>query len=173
VAQPLAQIAASVPATALFPVVLLGLVRLGGGLGVGSIILMLLGTQWYILFNVIAGAMAIPTELREAASVFRFTRGQRWRTLILPGIFPYLVTGLVTASGGAWNASIVAEYFHFQGKTMSTLGLGAQISAATDSGNGQLLLVSTIVMAMLVVCVNRLVWRPLYHLAGSRYRLDS
>ena len=173
VAQPLAQIAASVPATALFPVVLLGLVRLGGGLGVGSIILMLLGTQWYILFNVIAGAMAIPTELREAASVFRFTRWQRWRTLILPGIFPYLVTGLVTASGGAWNASIVAEYFHFQGKTMSTLGLGAQISAATDSGNGQLLLVSTIVMAMLVVCVNRLVWRPLYRLAGSRYRLDS
>ncbi|HEY1185532.1 MAG TPA: ABC transporter permease subunit, partial [Bryobacteraceae bacterium] len=172
VAQPLAQIAASVPATALFPVVLLGLVRLGGGLGVGSIILMLLGTQWYILFNVIAGAMAIPTELREAASVFRFTRWQRWRTLILPGIFPYLVTGLVTASGGAWNASIVAEYFHFQGKTMSTLGLGAQISAATDSGNSQLLLVSTIVMAMLVVCVNRLVWRPLYRLAGSRYRLD-
>jgi NitT/TauT family transport system permease protein len=173
VAQPLAQIAASVPATALFPVVLLGLVRLGGGLGVGSIVLMLLGTQWYILFNVIAGAMAIPTELREAASVFRFTRWQRWRTLILPGIFPYLITGLVTASGGAWNASIVAEYFHFQGKTMTTLGLGAQISAATDSGNSQLLLVSTMVMAMLVVCVNRLVWRPLYHLAESRYRLDS
>jgi NitT/TauT family transport system permease protein len=173
VAQPLAQIAASVPATALFPVVLLGLVRLGGGLGVGSIVLMLLGTQWYILFNVIAGAMAIPTELREAAAVFRFTRWQRWRTLILPGIFPYLVTGLVTASGGAWNASIVAEYFHFQGKIMTTLGLGAQISSATDSGNSQLLLISTIVMAMLVVCVNRLVWRPLYHLAESRYRLDS
>jgi len=173
VAQPLAQIAASVPATALFPVVLLGLVRLGGGLGVGSIILMLLGTQWYILFNVIAGAMAIPTELREAASVFRFTNWQRWRTLILPGIFPYLVTGLVTASGGAWNASIVAEYFHFQGKTMSTLGLGAQISAATDSGNSNLLLLSTVVMATLVVCVNRLVWRPLYRLAESRYRLES
>ncbi|MGO9228342.1 MAG: ABC transporter permease [Bryobacteraceae bacterium] len=173
VAQPLAQIAASVPATALFPVVLLGLVRLGGGLGVGSIILMLLGTQWYILFNVIAGAMAIPTELREAAAVFRFTRWQRWRTLILPGIFPYLVTGLVTASGGAWNASIVAEYFHFQGKIMTTLGLGAQISSATDSGNSQLLLISTMVMAMLVVCVNRLVWRPLYRLAESRYRLDS
>jgi NitT/TauT family transport system permease protein len=173
VAQPLAQIAASVPATALFPVVLLGLVQLGGGLGVGSIILMLLGTQWYILFNVIAGAMAVPTELREAAAVFRFTRWQRWRTLILPGIFPYLVTGLVTASGGAWNASIVAEYFHFQGKTMTTLGLGEQISAANDSGNSQLLLISTVVMAMLVVCVNRLVWRPLYRLAGSRFRLDG
>jgi NitT/TauT family transport system permease protein len=173
VAQPLAQIAASVPATALFPVVLLALVQLGGGLGVGSIVLMLLGTQWYILFNVIAGAMAIPTELREAASVFRFTRWQRWRTLILPGIFPYLVTGLVTASGGAWNASIVAEYFHFQGRIMTTLGLGAQISSATDSGNGQLLLLSTVVMATLVVCVNRAVWRPLYRLAGTRYRLDG
>ena len=168
-AQPIAQIAASVPATALFPVVLLGLVRLGGGLGVGSIILMLLGTQWYILFNVIAGAMAIPSELREAADVFRFTRLQRWQTVILPGIFPYLVTGL----GGAWNASIVAEYFHFQGKIMTTLGLGAQISSATDSGNTLLLLLSTVVMAMLVVTVNRLVWKPLYRLAETRYRLEG
>ena len=173
VAQPLAQIAASVPATALFPVVLLALVHLGGGLGVGSIILMLLGTQWYILFNVIAGAMAIPSELREAADVFRFTRLQRWQTVILPGIFPYLVTGLVTASGGAWNASIVAEYFHFRGKIMTTVGLGAQISSATDSGNTLLLLLSTIVMALLVVCVNRLVWKPLYRLAETRYRLEG
>jgi NitT/TauT family transport system permease protein len=173
VAQPLAQIAASVPATALFPVVLLGLVHLGGGLGVGSIVLMLLGTQWYILFNVIAGAMAIPSELREAADVFHFTRLQRWQTVILPGIFPYLVTGLVTASGGAWNASIVAEYFHFQGKIMTTTGLGAQISSATDSGNTLLLLLSTIVMAMLVVTVNRLVWKPLYRLAETRYSLEG
>ena len=173
VAQPLAQIAASVPATALFPVVLLALVHLGGGLGIGSIILMLLGTQWYILFNVIAGAMAIPSELREVADVFRFTRTQRWKTVILPGIFPYLVTGLVTASGGAWNASIVAEYFHFRGKIMTTLGLGAEISSATDSGNTLLLLLSTIVMATLVVCVNRLVWKPLYRLAETRYRLEG
>jgi NitT/TauT family transport system permease protein len=172
IAQPLAQIAASVPATALFPVVLLALVSLGGGLGAGSIILMLLGTQWYILFNVIAGAMAIPTELRECASVFRFGRWQEWQTVILPGIFPYLVTGLVTASGGAWNASIVAEYFHFAGKTMMTTGLGAQISSATDSGNTALLLLSTVVMAALVVCVNRLVWRPMYRLAETRYRLE-
>src|SRR5208283_5836625 len=112
-------------------------------------ILLLLGTQWYILFNVIAGASAIPTDLREVCGVFHFSSWERWRKLFLPGIFPYLITGLVTASGGAWNASIVAEYFHFQGKTLSTLGLGAQISAATDSGNGQLLLVSTMVMAML------------------------
>jgi NitT/TauT family transport system permease protein len=173
IAQPFAQIAASVPATALFPVVLLGLVRMGGGLGIGSILLMLLGTQWYVLFNVIAGAMAIPSDLREVAAVFRFRDWERWRTVILPGIFPYLITGLVTASGGAWNASIVAEYFHFKGRTLSTLGLGAQISQATDSGNFDLLLLSTIVMAALVVCVNRTVWRPLYHLAETRFKLES
>ncbi len=140
IAQPLAQIAASVPATALFPVLLLGLISLGGGLNTGSILLMLLGTQWYILFNVIAGAIAIPSEFREVADIFRFSRLDRWRTVILPAIFPYLVTGLVTASGGAWNASIVAEYFHFKGQVLSTFGLGAQISSATDAGNFALLL---------------------------------
>jgi NitT/TauT family transport system permease protein len=172
-AQPLAQIAASVPATALFPVVLLILVRMGGGLGVASILLMLLGTQWYVLFNVIAGATAIPTELREASSVFRFGARQEWTTLILPGIFPYLITGLITASGGAWNASIVAEYFHFQGKTLTTTGLGAQISSASEAGRFDLLLLSTIVMAVLVVCINRLVWRRLYRLGETRFRLEA
>ena len=113
IAQPLVQIAASIPATALFPVLLLLLIRSGGGMGIAAMALMLLGTQWYILFNVIAGAMAIPTDLKEAAGVFRFKRWERWRRLILPAIFPYLVTGMLTASGGAWNASIVAEYFHF------------------------------------------------------------
>ena len=173
VAQPFAQIAASVPATALFPVLLLAIVRLGGGLGVGSIMLMLLGTQWYVLFNVIAGAMAIPTDLREVADVFRFPRWDRWRTVILPGIFPYLITGMVTASGGAWNASIVAEYFHFRGQTLQTFGLGAQISSASDAGNFHLLLLSTVVMAGLVVCVNRGVWRPLYRLAQTRFKLEA
>ncbi len=173
IAQPLAQIAASVPATALFPVLLLGIVSLGGGLNVGSILLMLLGTQWYILFNVIAGAIAIPSEFREVADIFRFSRIDRWRTVILPAIFPYLITGLVTASGGAWNASIVAEYFHFKGQVLSTFGLGAEISSATDSGNFALLLLSTIVMATLVVSVNRLLWRPLYRRAETRYRLEA
>jgi NitT/TauT family transport system permease protein len=173
IAQPLSQIAASVPATALFPVLLLALVSAGGGLGVGSILLMLLGTQWYILFNVIAGAIAIPSDLKEAAALFRFRSIDRWRTLILPGIFPYLVTGLVTASGGAWNASIVAEYFHFQDRILSTVGLGAQISAATDAGHFDSLLLATIVMAALVVSVNRLVWRPLYRLAETKYRLET
>ena len=172
IAQPLAQIAASVPATALFPIVLLLLIRIGGGLGLGSIVLLLLGTQWYILFNVIAGAMAIPTDLKEASAMFKFTRGMRWRKLILPGIFPYLVTGLVTASGGAWNASIVAEYFRLKEQTYTTVGLGATISRATDSGNFALLLGSTIVMALVVVTVNRLVWRRMYRLAANRYTLE-
>jgi ABC-type anion transport system duplicated permease subunit len=172
-AQPLAQIAASVPATALFPVLLIALIKLGGGMGVGSIALMLLGTQWYILFNVIAGAMAIPSDLREVATLFRFPQIQRWRTVILPGIFPFLITGLVTASGGAWNASIIAEYFRLNNRTMQTLGLGAQISAASDSGQFQILLLATILMATMVVTVNRLVWRPLYRLAETRYRLEG
>ncbi|HXZ31750.1 MAG TPA: ABC transporter permease subunit [Terriglobales bacterium] len=173
IAQPLAQIAASVPATALFPVVLLILIRLGGGLGIGSIVLLLLGTQWYILFNVIAGAMAIPTDLKEVCSVNRILGFERWRKLILPGIFPYLVTGLVTASGGAWNASIIAEYFHFKGQIFSTTGLGATISQASDSGNFDLLIASTIMMAATVVTVNRLLWRRLYYLAETRFRLET
>jgi NitT/TauT family transport system permease protein len=173
IAQPLAQIAASIPATALFPVVLLLLIKVGGGLGLGSIVLLLLGTQWYILFNVIAGAIAIPTDLKECCSVFRLEGIERWKKLILPGIFPYLVTGLVTASGGAWNASIVAEYFHFKGHTYTTVGLGATISQATDNGNYDLLLASTILMAATVVTINRLVWRRLYALAETRYRLET
>ena len=173
IAQPLAQIAASVPATALFPVILLALIQLGGGMGIGSISLMMLGTQWYILFNVIAGAMAIPSDLREVATLFRFTTVQRWKTVILPGIFPYLVTGLVTASGGAWNASIIAEYFRLKNQTYQTVGLGATISAATDGGHFQILLLATMVMALMVVTINRLVWRPLYRLAGTRYKLEG
>jgi NitT/TauT family transport system permease protein len=172
IAQPLAQIAASVPATALFPVVLLLLIRVGGGLGIGSIVLLLLGTQWYILFNVIAGAIAIPTDLKECCSVFRMKGIERWKKLILPGIFPYLVTGMVTASGGAWNASIVAEYFHFKGHIYTTVGLGATISQATDAGNFHLLLAATMMMAATVVTINRLVWRKLYALAETRYRLE-
>jgi len=173
IAQPLAQIAASVPATALFPVVLLLLIRVGGGLGLGSIVLLLLGTQWYILFNVIAGAIAIPTDLKECCATFGIFGWDRWKKLILPGIFPYLVTGMVTASGGAWNASIVAEYFHFKGVTYTTTGLGAIISKATDSGNFDELLAATILMAAGVVTVNRLLWRRMYHLAESRFRLET
>ncbi|MGA8025695.1 MAG: ABC transporter permease subunit [Bryobacteraceae bacterium] len=173
VAQPLAQIAASVPATALFPILLLLLIRVGGGLGIGSIALLLLGTQWYILFNVIAGASAIPTDLKEVSSVFHLGKIELWRKLLLPAIFPYLVTGLITASGGAWNASIVAEYFHFRGKTFSTVGLGAVISHATDTGNLRLLLGATVIMAAMVVTMNRLLWRRLYRVAATRFKLET
>ncbi|MGC2500373.1 MAG: ABC transporter permease subunit, partial [Acidobacteriaceae bacterium] len=172
VLQPIAQIAASFPATALFPLILVALERVGVGLGVGSVVLMLLAAQWYILFNVIAGAQAIPSELREVARLFHFSEVQRWTTVILPGIFPFLITGLVTASGGAWNASIVAEYFQLKGHTLATLGLGAQISAASDKGNYAVLLAATMIMALMVVTINRLVWRPLYRLAETKYRLD-
>jgi NitT/TauT family transport system permease protein len=171
--QPIAQIAASFPATTLFPVIILAVVQFGGGLSIASILLMLLGTQWYILFNVIAGAMAIPSEMKEVATLFHFTSWQRWQTVILPGIFPYLITGMVTASGGAWNASIFAEYFHFKGKILTTPGLGAQIAAATDEGQFSVLLAATILISLMVVTVNRLVWRPLYKLAETRFRLDA
>jgi NitT/TauT family transport system permease protein len=172
-AQPMAQVAASVPATAVFPIVLLALIRVGGGLGVGSIVLMLLGTQWYILFNVIAGASAIPTDLKEVCSIFHMSKFERWRRLLLPAIFPYLITGFVTASGGAWNASIVAEYSTIQHKTYSTIGLGAIISRATASNNVAMLLGATVVMAALVVTVNRLFWRRMYGLASTRYKLET
>jgi NitT/TauT family transport system permease protein len=173
IAQPIAQIAASVPATALFPIILLMLIRAGGGLGIGSIVLLLLGTQWYLLFNVIAGAMAIPADLKEVCNAYSLSMAERWRKLFLPAIFPYLITGFVTASGGAWNASIVAEYFHFRGQTISTTGLGAIISHATDSGNYHLLLAATVVMALMVVTINRLVWRRLYALASTRFKLEG
>jgi NitT/TauT family transport system permease protein len=173
IAQPLAQLAASIPATALFPVILLFLIRLRGGLEIAAMTLMLLGTQWYILFNVIAGAMALPTDLKEAARIFRFGRWDRWRYLILPGIFPYLITGMVTASGGAWNASIIAEYFHFQGKILSAPGLGSTISRASDAGRFDVLLAATLIMATVVVLINRLVWRRLYRLASSRFKLEA
>jgi len=173
IAQPLAQMAASIPATALFPIILLFLLRLRGGLEIAAMLLMLLGTQWYILFNVIAGAMAIPTDLKEAAKIFHFSSWDRWRHLILPGIFPYLVTGMVTASGGAWNASIVAEYFHFQGRIVSTAGLGSTISSASDAGRFDVLLASTLIMATVVVLINRLLWRRLYRLASSRFKLET
>ncbi len=173
IVQPTAQVLASIPATAFFPIILIGLVKIGGGLGIGSIALMLLGTQWYILFNVIAGAMSIPSDLREVTSLYHFTRWQRWTKLILPGIFPYLITGMVTASGGAWNASVYAEYSHLKDSTLQTIGLGAEISSATDSGRFPIILLATIMISLMVVTMNRLVWRRLYRLAETRYKLEG
>jgi NitT/TauT family transport system permease protein len=173
VVQPLAQVLASVPASAFYPVLLIGLLKIGGGLGIGSIALMLLGTQWYILFNVIAGAMSIPSDLREVSTLYRFTRWQRWTRLILPGIFPYLITGMVTASGGAWNASVMAEYAKIKDQTLLTIGLGAEISSATENGRFPIILLATILISLMVVTMNRLVWRRFYRLAETKYKLEG
>jgi NitT/TauT family transport system permease protein len=171
-AQPLVQIAASIPATAIFPLVLLLLLPVRGGIEIAAVALMLLGTQWYVLFNVIAGAMAIPSDLREAATTYRLTGWRRWKILILPAIFPYLVTGMITATGGAWNASIVSEYVTFAGHKVSTTGLGALIARAADQSDFPLLLAGTLVMAAVVIAINRLGWRRLYRQAESRFRLE-
>ncbi|HLY24989.1 MAG TPA: ABC transporter permease subunit [Aggregatilineales bacterium] len=170
--QPVVQIVASIPATALFPVILLALVTLPGGLNVAAILLMLLGTQWYILFNVIAGTTAIPQDLRYTTDLLRFSKVNRWRKLILPALFPYLVTGLITAGGGAWNASIVAEYTTFNAKTYNVTGLGSLISEATAKGDYALLAASTLTMITIVICLNRFFWRRLYRLAEEKYRME-
>jgi NitT/TauT family transport system permease protein len=172
VAQPIVQVAASVPATALFPVLLLLLVRRGGGgLGVASMLLMLLGTQWYVLFNVIAGASALPRDLHEAVQLLRVRGLQKWRSYLIPAIFPFLVTGGLTAQGGAFNASVVSEYVTFAGRTIQTTGLGALIATAAAGSDYSLLAASTLTMAVLVVIVNRALWRPMARLAHERYHL--
>ncbi len=171
--QPLVQIAASIPATALFPVLLLGLLSIPAGANIAAVLLMLLGTQWYLLFNVIAGASSIPQDLQYTSDLMRLKGWKRWRTLILPALFPYIITGLITASGGAWNASIVAEFTTFGGKVSRVTGLGAEITTATASGNYALLLAATLTMIVLVVTINRLVWRRLYRVAEVRFRMDQ
>jgi NitT/TauT family transport system permease protein len=170
--QPIVQIAASVPATALFPVLLLAVLRFAGGMNLAAIVLMLTGTQWYLLFNVIAGATAIPQDLKYTTALLDMSRLDRWRTLILPSLFPYLITGAITSTGGAWNASIVAEYSTFGGRTVQTTGLGALISHATAEGAYPLLLAATLTMILIVTLFNRFVWRRLYQLAEERYRME-
>ncbi|NMB53234.1 MAG: ABC transporter permease subunit [Leptolinea sp.] len=170
--QPIVQVTASIPATALFPVLLLFILNLKNGLDIAAVLLMLMGTQWYLLFNIIAGASAIPQDLIYTSKLMGLSGWQRWRTLILPAIFPYLVTGAITASGGAWNASIVAEYQKFGGQTLTTTGIGSLIAQATASGDYPLLLASTLSMIITVVLVNRLFWRRLYRLAEEKYRME-
>ncbi len=172
VLQPVVQVVASFPAPMLFPAAIVVMRALGMPLGIGSIVLMLLGTQWYILFNVVAGATAIPADLREAAIAFRMSRRERFLRLYLPAVFPYLVTGWVTAAGGAWNASIVAEHVTFRGETLSTLGLGATVTAAASAAQFPVLAASLVVMSGMVVTFNRLVWRRVHELAERRYSLS-
>jgi NitT/TauT family transport system permease protein len=172
VLQPVVQVVASFPAPMLFPAVIVALRAAGVSLGFGSVVLMLLGTQWYILFNVVAGATSIPADLREAARLFGFGSWQRFRTLYVPAVFPYLVTGWVTAAGGAWNASIVAEYVSASGEVLTTRGLGATISDAAGRGRFAVLAAAVTVMAFVVVAFNRLVWRRLHAFGDARFSLS-
>jgi NitT/TauT family transport system permease protein len=172
VAQPLAQIGASFPVNMTFPIVVGFFVASHVTLNWGSILLIAMGTQWYILFNVIAGAMTIPNDLKEAARVYGLRRWSLWRTLFLPAIFPFWVTGACTAAGGAWNASIVAELATWGGTTLTADGLGAYIAAVTKSGDTPLIITSIAVMSIFVVSMNKLIWRRLYAFAERRFRLD-
>jgi NitT/TauT family transport system permease protein len=171
--QPVIQVVASFPAPMLFFVVILAMKHTGITLAWSSIFLMILGTQWYILFNVVAGAMAIPSDLREAAELYRIRGWQRFWKVYLPGVFPYLVTGMVTATGNAWNTTIVAEYYTDKNGTLTTWGLGSQITDAAAREDFPMLAASVVVMSLVVVIFNRLVWKRLYRLAEEKYSLSK
>lgn len=174
VAEPVVQILASFPSNLLFPFLVIVFIATGLPLGIGSIVLMALGAQWYILFNAIAGGIGIPNDLREMSASFALPRRQRWRRLILPAIFPAYVTGAITAAGGAWNASIVAEVVVWGSHHLSAQGLGAYITHASGSAapdHFANVLTGVIVMSLFVVFVNRLFWRRLYRLAESHFTL--
>jgi NitT/TauT family transport system permease protein len=169
--QPLAQFLAAFPANLAFPVFVVIIVRYGLNANIWLSPLMILGTQWYILFNVIAGASAFPTDLREAASSFHLKGWRWWVKVVLPGIFPYYVTGAITASGGSWNASIVAEVASWGDTHLSSAGLGAYIAKATEAGDFPRVVLGIAVMCILVTLVNRLLWRRLYAFGERRLRL--
>jgi NitT/TauT family transport system permease protein len=170
--QPVAQFLAAFPANLLFPLAVYLIVRFQLSPVIWLSPLMILGTQWYILFNVIAGASVFPTDLREAATTFRIRGWRWWRDVMLPGIFPYFVTGAITASGGAWNASIVSEAVSWGPTKLNGLGLGAYIARMTEAGDYPRIALGIAVMSVLVVGMNRLLWRPLYAYAERRTRLD-
>ncbi len=170
--QPIAQFLAAFPANLLFPVAVFLIVKYTLDPRIWLSPLMILGTQWYILFNVIAGASAFPTDLREAASSFRIRGWRWWRQVMLPGIFPYYVTGAITASGGAWNASIVSEAVSWGPTRLSGSGLGAYIAQMTEAGDYPRIALGVAVMSVFVITMNRLLWRPLYAFAQRRTRLD-
>jgi len=171
VAQPIVQVLASFPANFLFPFVTIVFLRYHVSLEWGGALLMALGAQWYVLFNTIAGASAIPNDLREMTQDLRLRGPLRWQTLILPGIFPAWVTGALTAAGGAWNASIVAEVVSWGDARLTATGLGAYITEATAKGDWPRIVLGVTVMSVYVMTVNRLVWRPLERLAENRYKL--
>ncbi|HEX7749724.1 MAG TPA: ABC transporter permease subunit [Bordetella sp.] len=170
--QPLAQFLAAFPANLMFPVFVIVIVRFHLNPDIWLSPLIVLGTQWYILFNVIAGATAYPNDYREVAANFRIRGWQWWRNAMLPGIFPYYITGAITASGGAWNASIVSEYVQWGDTRLAAHGLGAYIAQTTAAGDFPKIILGIAAMSLFVTLFNRLLWRPLYAYAESRLRLD-
>jgi NitT/TauT family transport system permease protein len=173
VLSPIAEIVGSMPATALFPIIVIFVIEVTGGMNLASILLILTGMQWYLLFNLLAGINQVPEDLKEAARAFGLSRVARWRKLILPAVAPSLITGSITAWGGGWNALILSEYFVYKNQTYQVLGIGSLLDAATyKSGNGVMILLSLLSMIAVVLLLNRLMWRPLYNLATERYRLD-
>ena len=170
-AQPIAQFLAAFPANLLFPPFVLFIVFFRLNPDIWLTPLMVLGTQWYILFNVVAGAAAFPGDLREAAANFRIGGFLWWRKVIIPGIFPYYVTGAITASGGSWNAAIVAEVASWGDTKLQAHGLGAYIADATDKGDMARVILGVVVMSTFVVLFNRLLWRPMYAFAQRRLTL--
>ena len=170
-AQPVAQFLAAIPANLFFPLFVIGIVRFHADPNWWLSPLIILGTQWYILFNVIAGAAAFPSDLREASANFRVGGLMWWRRVIIPGIFPYLVTGLITASGGSWNAAIVAEVVSWKDTKLTADGLGAYIAEATTAGDMARVVLGVFVMVLFVLSLNRLVWRPLYAYSARRFNL--
>jgi NitT/TauT family transport system permease protein len=170
--QPAAQFLAAFPANVLFPFFVVGIAAWHLDPNIWLSPLMVLGTQWYILFNVIAGASAFPTDLREAATLYRLGSWQWWRQVILPGILPYYVTGALTASGGSWNASIVAEVASWGDTKLEATGLGAYIANATEAGDYHRVVLGIAVMSCFVLLLNRVLWRRLYAYAGRKFRLD-
>lgn len=169
--QPIAQFLAAFPANLLFPAVVVAIIRFHLNVEIWTTPLMILGTQWYILFNVIAGASTLPKELYQVTQNFGITGWLWWRKFILPGIFPFYVTGAITAAGGAWNASIVAEVVSWGTHTLKATGLGAYISEVTTTGNFPKIALGIGIMCVYVLLFNRLLWQPLYNLAEKRYRL--
>jgi len=172
IAQPIVQIAASFPVNLTFPFVVGFFVFAHIPMNIGSVFLIAMGTQWYILFNVIAGAMAIPSDLKDTARLYGLARWKLWKTLIIPGIFPFWVTGAVTATGGAWNASVVAEIATWGQDKLVADGLGAYIAQVTENGDQPAIYFSIAVMAIFVVVINRTFWRWLYDLAERKFHLD-
>ncbi len=169
--QPVAQFLAAFPANLLFPIVVSGIVAWKLDPNIWLSPLMILGTQWYILFNVVAGAAAIPAELRAVGVNLRVRGWLWWRRIALPAVFPYYVTGAITASGGSWNASIVAEVASWGQQHLQAAGLGAYIAQQTDAGDFHRIVLGIVVMSFYVVVINRLFWRPLYFYAERKFRL--